>query len=272
MDDAGSGEVLAQLLARVEQLETANERLTAELRSTHVGVEPDPVLDQPVSRRGMLKKAGGALAAGVAGAGVVGALAASPAAADNGQPVILGSSSNTSADPTSFLNGQTTVFLSSKGAGGYGTLIRNYDFYGAGVVAYVYGEQGRALEGTTSGRADQTAVLADTRNGNGKGSALRALTKGGTAVRAEATTGLALDVKGTTKFSLSGLAVISQGQQTKVVNASIREVSLVLATAQGEVAGTWVQSVARQVNNGRFIIHLNKPAPAEIKVGWLVVN
>jgi hypothetical protein len=272
MDDGGSGEVLAQLLARVEQLEAANERLTAELRSTRGG-EPVAALDEPVSRRGMLKKAGGALAAGVAGAGVVGALTSTPAAAADGQPVILGSYANTATQPTSFLNGaDNTVHLASKGAGGYGALIRNYDFYGAGVVAYVYGEQGRALEGTTSGRADQTAVLADTRGGTGRGFGLRALTKGGTAVRAEATTGLALDVKGTTKFSLSGLAVISRGQQIKVVNASIREVSLVLATAQGEVAGTWVQSVHRQVANGRFIIHLNKPAPAELKVGWLVVN
>jgi len=272
------GEVLARLLAKVEQLEAANERLAEELRSVQRGgahasrTEGAAALPgEAVSRRGMLMKAGGALAAGVAGAGVVGAIAAAPAAAANGDAVFLGRE-NKATDPTGIENGDNTVFLSSVGAGGYGALIRVYDFYGAGVTAYVYGQEGRALVGTTSGRADQQAVVADTRNGAGDGISVQALTKKGTAVRAESPSGLAIDVRGTAKFSLSGLATISKGQATKTISTSIREVSLVLATVQGEVDGVWVQSVKREVANKRIIIHLNKPAPAELKVGWFVVN
>jgi hypothetical protein len=249
MTDGADQELLAQLLARVEQLEATNEELRRELQGGRRTPSAGGPADEAVSRRGMLKKAGGALAAGVAGAGALGALGAAPAAAADGQPVILGSYDNKATQSTSILNGENDVYLNSVGPAGYGMLTRVYDFYGAGVIAYVYGKEARGLEGVTSGRADQTAVMADA-------------SKGGTG----------LQVKGPAKFSASGLAVFAKGQATKTISATIRETSLVLATAQGDLSGVWVQSVHRQVANRRFVIRLNKAAPAELKVGWFVVN
>jgi len=50
-------------------------------------------IDEPTDRRRLLRRAG-TLAAGVAGAGVAGAVAATPARADDGQPVLQGRANN----------------------------------------------------------------------------------------------------------------------------------------------------------------------------------
>jgi hypothetical protein len=145
---------------------------------------------------------------------------------------------------------------------------------GIGVQGEANGsESAIGVQGITNGYNTQVAVDADGRPGFGEGYAVRARTKNGIAVYAEATGGAAIVAHGLTEFSRSGQAAFSKGQLTRTLTAGrIAGRTLVVATIQGDVAGTWVRGVTVNVSAQKFTIRLNKAAPKALKVGWFVVN
>jgi hypothetical protein len=46
----------------------------------------------------------------------------------------------------------------------------------------------------------------------------------------------------------------------------------VVATIQGDVAGTWVRACSVNQGANSFTIRLNKAAPKSLNVGWFVIN
>jgi hypothetical protein len=141
---------VAELVARLEALEREVEDLRAQLAAR----SPDPEPERPgagdagpLSRRGLLTAAAGAAVGGVAAA--VGT--AAPAAAANGDPIIIGSVSNTSLLPTGLAAntsgygiGCTDNGLNALPFGLGGAMFghtRSVDFY-AGVLGYAEGADG----------------------------------------------------------------------------------------------------------------------------------
>jgi len=83
----------------------------------------------------------------------------------------------------------------------------------------------------------------------------------------------ALQVVGRAVFSRSGKATVSAGKsQVKVSSVALTSASFVLATIQGNVAGTWVRGVSISTGTSSFTILLNKTVGAKTKVAWFVVN
>jgi hypothetical protein len=146
---------------------------------------------------------------------------------------------------------------------------------GVAVSCAVTGLRTTALRAATQGHSSQIGISADASTGAGEGYALKATTRNGVAVHGEATGtgGYALHVVGQAVFSRSGKAGFGQGQSSKTITShSITAASLVLATIQGNVQGTYVRGVSLNDAANSFTIRLNKPAPSALKVGWFIVN
>jgi hypothetical protein len=223
--------------------------------------------NEQVSRRGLLQKAGGALAAGVAGAAVGNALSATSAGAATGQTVLLGQGND--ADRQTGIGGPA-------GSGNFGG---NAGVWGHGAVLGVKGTNysstgGVGVQGETDYKYGK-GVFGKADGGTGDGTGVHGITKTGVGVRAEATdnAGFGLNVVGRALFSRSGRVAFAQGEASKTITvARIDVYSIVLATIQASVAGTWVQGATKDVANARFTISLNQPAPTPLVVGWFVVN
>lgn len=220
------------------------------------------------SRRGLFSAAlGGATAAAASSI----ARPSLSQAASNGQALILGTTNSCSTQGTTisnlvsadadFAHGKTGVWGASPSQDGFG------------IQGYASGTSGTGVHGFTSGHYSQVAVDADTLGGNGEGTAVRARTKNGTALLGSAIGGYALHAIGTAVFSRSGRAVVPQGSSSCTVSGqAFTADSLILATIQGSVAGTWVRGVALNRNASTFIIRLNRKAPVALTVGWFIVN
>jgi hypothetical protein len=63
-----------------------------------------------------------------------------------------------------------------------------------------------------------------------------------------------------------------QGSRTLTASLPFLATTMVLATIQGNVAGTWVRGVSLNLTEQKFTIRLNKAAPKSLKVGWFIVN
>jgi hypothetical protein len=208
----------------------------------------------------------------------IGALAAAalgrpPAAsaAGNGQAWILGTTNSCGTQGTSvsnldtadanFVAGKTGVWGASPAEGGYG------------VQGYADGTNNTGVRGWTSGHHSQVAVDADVTGGNGEGFGVRARTKNGIAVHASATGGYALQCVGRAVFDRSGRTSFAAGATSRTIGGhSLSPSTLVLATIQGDIAGTWVRGVSINTATGKFTIRLNRPAPRAMTVGWFLVN
>jgi hypothetical protein len=271
-------ELVRRLFDEVEGLKRANTELRAEmaaLRSSSAvdgGNESCPD-EGAVTRRGLLKKVGGVAAAGVAGAMGVSTLTPSRAAAAEGDPVLLGRYNEVVGRGTFIANNLGEyAFLADPNAR-VGVYARHRS---RGAVGEIYGASaGIGVEGKTSGHNSEIGVRGTTLPGNGEGIGVHGITANGYGVLAESTTlsGAGLVVRGRAFFSRSGTVVFAQGQTSKPVPAGrLDSYSIVLATIQGNPAGTWVRAVSLDTTNERFTIRLNKAAPANLTVGWFIVN
>jgi hypothetical protein len=163
-----------------------------------------------------------------------------------------------------FVNGKTGVWGATPAVDGFG------------VRGHAQGQSNTGVRGETTGHHTQIAMDADVTNGAGEGIGLRARTKNGIAVHASATGGYALQCDGRTVFSRSGKVTFQAGQTTRSVTRtgapnSLSAAAIIVATIQGSVVGTWVTGCVRN-SATTFTIRLNKPAPAQLKVGWFIVN
>lgn len=222
------------------------------------------------SRRALLAGSIGALAALAAQA--IGR--ADIASAANGDPVLVGKDNlQTEYQWTTIARSDqdTRVAFATPTDGLVGTTFVNN---GSGVVGVVGSGQGSVgVAALTRGHHSQVAVEADCREGNGEGIAVRARTKNGIGVYASAPGGYAIQAVGRTVFSRSGKVTFSKGQATRTVTGnSLTADSLIVATIQGDVSGTWVRGVSINTSTGKFTIRLNKAAPKQLKVGWFIVN
>ena len=98
-------------------------------------------------------------------------------------------------------------------------------------------------------------------------------TASGVGVLAENPAGTALKAVGATVFSRSGVITVAEGKsKVTKTGAMLTTASLVLATAQQNVAGVWVESAVPDVADNSFTVHLNKSAPVSLTVAWFIVN
>ncbi len=159
----------------------------------------------------------------------------------------------------------------------YGLIARPHVVNSIGLLGAADKFGGTGVSGETSGDASQIAVLADTSANGGEGIAVKAITKNGAALYGEAVGGYALQAQGVTHFSRAGMVTISLGRASKTFTLTghgnyITAQSFVVATIQGDVAGTWVRACAVNEDANSFTIRLNKAAPRDLSVGWFIVN
>jgi hypothetical protein len=126
----------------------------------------------------------------------------------------------------------------------------------------------------TTGLNSQVGLDGDARGGNGEGIAVRARTKNGIGVYAEATGGYGLQVEGRAVFSRSGRATVAASNSSRTVSGyPISPPTLVVATIQGNHPGYYVRGVSLSDAQDTFTIRLNKAAPTGgIQVGFFIVN
>jgi hypothetical protein len=99
-------------------------------------------------------------------------------------------------------------------------------------------------------------------------------------VLAENTAGSGLQVVGgaqfggMTSFARSGtLTIRAHASSATKSHIALSTTSLVFATVQGNVIGVYLQGVTRVIGaHGTFTVHLNKPTPTSLAVGWIAVN
>lgn len=219
------------------------------------------------SRRAMLA---GSLAA--LGALIAQALGRPLPVQAGGNALILGQQNSTDAASTAVFrqDDASNLTLATASYAAFGNV---FTPSGIGIGGRAQANGAKGVAGSTNGHHSQIAVLADTTVGAGEGTSVKALTKNGIGVYAECTGGAAIIAQGMTVFSRSGKASFATGQTARTLSAGrVTADTLVVATIQGDVAGTWVRGVTVNVARQQFTIRLNKAAPKDLKVGWFVVN
>jgi hypothetical protein len=219
------------------------------------------------SRRAMLT---GSLVA--LGAVIAQALGRPLPAQAGGNALILGQQNSTDAASTSITrpDDASNLTLATSTYAAFGNV---FTPAGIGVGGRAQANGAKGVAGSTNGHHSQVAVLADTTGGVGEGISVKALTKNGVGVYAECTGGAAIVAEGMTVFSRSGKASFAAGQSARTLSAGrVTADTLVVATIQGDVTGTWVRGVTVNVAKQQFTIRLNRAAPKTLKVGWFVVN
>ena len=95
--------------------------------------------------------------------------------------------------------------------------------------------------------------------------------------QANSASGIALRVSGKAQFSRSGTATITGTTTTPkssvvISNVALSSKSLVLATAQKNVAGVWVAAAVPNVSAKTVTIYLNKTVTVSYPVAWFIVE
>ena len=247
-------------------------------------------------------------------AGGTGALAAvltaealtrpTPAAAANGDTVILGQD-NSETLPTVFVNSADGVAALAGTATGSGTGVIGNSDSGDAVLGTSVG--GAGVHGTSSGSGSGVHGTIDGPSGIGvfgenpsgtavggisgasdgvggtstSGNGVHGVSSTGVGVSGECAAGTgvlaagktALKVKGPAVFSRSGILTVAAGSSSATkTGVALSSASLVLATLQQDRAGVWVRSAVPNVAASSFTIHLSKAVSARAKVAWFVVN
>jgi hypothetical protein len=236
--------------------------------------------------RSLVPRISAALAVALTTAAVLVA-SGSTATANDGDPVLAGQT--TTGTATTVVNDTTggasctgysdhdglvgCGFFGVVGYGGNTGTYGNGSSYGVWGVSSGNGVYGLAL-GALNGVFGQTSSATASgvygqNDGSGYGVAGRAAN--GIGVLADSANGTALAVTGTATFSRSGIATVQATKsKVKVSNVVLTSSSLVLATIQGNIAGTWVQGVTTTTST--FTIFLNQAVAANTMVAWFVVN
>jgi hypothetical protein len=209
--------------------------------------------------------------------GIVGAAArAMPAEAATGDPVLLGQEnrSGSTTSVRSFRADGPALSVFGRAEGG-ALLAVNDEGEGWGIQAIgaasalnAYSRHGEAVQAITD---DGTGVSGNSSSGVG----VDATSVFGTALVADALEGRfggkAMDVRGSTHFSTSGIATIPSGQKTRrVACEAVKASSFVLATLQSNVGNVMLRAAEPRI--GSFVLSLSKVASADVHVAWLVLD
>ena len=227
--------------------------------------------DNKVERRAVLRTLG--IGAAAAGAAVVGAPGmARPAAADDGDPVILGAfntaSSITQVDNLGPGNGlhATTGDPNQLAAAVYG------DNYGGGNGVEGRSFRANGVYGRTS--SSTSSGVYGLNNYGGFGVAGRA-TSGGVAVFADDAdgSGVALRTTGKLEFqNRSGIVTVASGKKSITVTlAEVTTTSMVMATVQ-QTGGFYVKAAVPAAGSFKIVINKAPVTPETVTVAYLVVN
>lgn len=211
----------------------------------------------------------------LSGLGVLGANALGASGVRAGAPPVYRGQGNPTTAPTSITRTDKDNNVTFGGAD-YAVAANSHVVQGTGVIGHASGNSGTAVEGNTSGHWSQVALRGNASNGLGEGIAVKADTINGIGVLTSATGGAALEVHGRATFDRSGKVTFSSGQRSRTVTRTgaanvITPATIIVATIQGEVAGTWVTGCVR-TGPQSFAIHLNKAAPKQLKVGFFLIN
>ncbi|MEO8328899.1 MAG: hypothetical protein ABI586_02730 [Candidatus Nanopelagicales bacterium] len=212
------------------------------------------------SRRQLLGL-GAAAATAVAGVGVI---RAAPAAADDGDPVLL-AATNEANNPTviEIVNsGQPGLHVISRSDSG-SIMGENNSSDGYGVSAY-----GAAIGLNAVGGERGVYAVSD------YGIGMYALTYNGVAVEASTAVdaGYALRVDGAVHFARSGRATVPAGSKSVVVSAAVRLHSTAMATLQTRQNGVAIEAAVPDPTAGTLTIWLNRAARAPLDVAWLLLD
>ena len=247
----------------------------------------------PRSRRALLAAAAG-------GAAALAASAALPltAMATDGQPVLLGdSSNNTATQTTSIVNSTLGSHAFTAAAVGTGFGLRGTSSGGAGIVGWsISGPSFDPVDGAYTGiygwspagpvdgpigvgvvgQSDDWGVFGGGTVGvYGYGTygvvGESQSTAAGVLALGKTSSDLALEVVGKVKFSRSGRSNISSGASSKLIYvAGVTTSSKVFAVLHSNRSGRYVRAVV--VATGRFRIYLNASVSSTTSVAWFVLD
>lgn len=232
-----------------------------------------PSKDRRDILKGALAVAAGAAAATIATAG--------PAAAADGQNLVLGdAATNQSSTKTLWTNDGTNWMLELNGnlglrskmngsAPGYAILAETNSSGQPAIGANNDNASGFGLYG----QADGVGAIGTVARSDG-GTGLKGWTQTGTAVLALAESGgVGLDVQGPALFSRSGRATVQAGRKSVTVSGQpINPGTMVLAVLQQQRVGVWVTAAVPAAAADTFTIYLNKAVGKKTKVGWFLIG
>jgi hypothetical protein len=232
------------------------------------------VKKQKVTRRNLLK----AGAAGVLGTAAATALTATPASADDGDPIILGRD-NFAFSPTQIQLADTQERMEVFPTRGEEILYVETAYIGTGIRVFSHGT---AMEGSASGHG----VKGSGYHGDGvigrsnEAVGVRGWSELGTGIKAEAKEifsegAIAFEAAGPVKFSTSGLAAVPSSTNRANVDPGvpITSQSKVLATLQGNSGnGSLVEHVEISATTHSFTIVLTKPPARTVQIAWFLIS
>jgi len=218
------------------------------------------VMEQPHSRREMLRTGGVAAVAGLLGVFGV----ATTTAAKNGSAVRAGDKT-TATKPTTLESRKGPAFQARATSSKDPIGVR-----GAATANKGVGVQGAAV----SGKGATVGVQGLTQSPDGTAGQFVA-TDGGTALEASAKKGVALRTKGRIELTeRSGSTSVSEGGSDIVipVTGGLSEKSLVLATLQEHRPGVHVEAAYVLAEDERIVVRLNQAVSEQTKVAWIVLD
>lgn len=219
-------------------------------------------MEEPRTRRELLRSSGLAAVAGVLGVFGI----ASTATARNGSTIRAGEKATAS---------RPTTVDSSKGPALQGRATSKRDPVGIRGVATA--NQGVGVQGTAvSGKGATVGVQGLSQSPEGTAGQFVA-DGGGTAIEARADRqGVALRTRGRLEFGeRSGSATVSEGGSEFVIPVSggLSSSALVLATLQEHRPGVHVEAAyVLDAEEGVIAVRLNQAVPEQTRVGWIVLG
>jgi hypothetical protein len=212
------------------------------------------------SRRELLGLSAAALGAAVG----LEVLTASPAAAADGDAVLLAR--------TNQAHNPTVIEIIDSGAPGLRVTSRTDD---GSIMAENSANDGYALSaaGQNIG-VNAVGGQAGVYTVSDQGDALRALTYDGVAIRSVTAVdaGHAIWADGAVHFSRSGRATVDAGRRSVVVAAAVRGTSSAIATLQTRQAGTAVEAAVPDAGTRTLTIWLSRRASAPLEVAWMLLD
>ncbi|HEX9375319.1 MAG TPA: hypothetical protein VGB19_03640 [Actinomycetota bacterium] len=172
--------------------------------------------------------------------------------------------------------GVVGVHGNGSGTGGIGVSAEGTDYgvYATGGGTGVYG-LGLGSNGVQGDAGTGASGVYGSNFGTGNG--VRGHSAKGTGVLAQSSSGTALRVGGKVQFGRSGSATVvgtpSNPKSSVVVsNVAVSPKSLVLATAQKNVPGVFVEAAVTNPSAHTITIFLNKPVSTGYPVAWMVIE